>query len=177
MSTSYDVSLVISKIIEFFSTFGNVGGLFIVLSLLSIVIGYKYLNYKIKEAQSEKESQYKEAQKSIETLNKQIAETRLEYELKIKDILNDLKIESIKEASKLRSHPFFQSCEYWITRVELFPIRDKFRHTIFVDYVKIFLRTGKQVWEELIEELLPNIENLSTMELYSRVVKLLHKKI
>ena len=176
MSNPSDVSLVISKVIEFFSTFGNVGGLFIILSLLSIVIGYKYLNYKIKEAQSEKESQYKEAQKSIETLNKQIAETRLEYELKIKDILNDLKIESIKEASKLRSHPFFQSCEYWITRVELFPIRDKFRHTIFVEYVKIFLRTGKQVWEELIEELLPNIENLSTMELYSRVVKLLHKK-
>jgi hypothetical protein len=176
MSNSSDISLIISQIIQFFSTFGNVGGLFIIVALLGIFVAYRYVNYKIKEAQSEKEVQYKEAQKSIDELNKQMAQTKLDYELRLKDILNDSKIESIKEASKLRSHPFFQSCEYWITRVELFPIRDKFRHTVFVDYVKIFLRTGKQVWEELIEEIIPNIEELSTMELYSRVVKLLHKK-
>lgn len=175
-SSSSDISNIISKVTEFFSTFGNLEGMLMIITLAGVYLGYKYLNNKIRLAETEKENQYKEAQKSIEQLNKKIADTKLEYELKLKDILNDSKIESIKEASKLRSHPFFQSCEYWITRVELFPIRDKFRHTVFVDYVRIFLRTGKQVWEELIEELIPGVEELSTMELYSKVVKLLHRK-
>jgi hypothetical protein len=132
--------------------------------------------YKLKQNESKTERDLEVAREKIENLNSKLAETRKNYELQIKDIINDEKIESIKEASKLRSHPFFQSCEYWITRVELFPIRDKFRHTVFVDYVRIFLRTGKEVWEELIDEILPNIEELSTMELYSKVVKVLHRK-
>jgi len=166
----------IDNLITFFTTFGSVGGLSIIFFCFSLFIGYKYFMYKLKQNESKTERDLEVAREKIENLNSKLAETRKNYELQIKDIINDEKIESIKEASKLRSHPFFQSCEYWITRVELFPIRDKFRHTVFVDYVRIFLRTGKEVWEELIDEILPNVEELSTMELYSKVVKVLHRK-
>lgn len=166
----------INNIINFFTTFGSVGGLSIILFCVSLYIGYKYFIYKLIQNEKKTEQDLEDAKSKIEHLNKKLSDTKLSYELQIKDIINDEKLESIKEASKLRSHPFFQSCEYWITRVELFPIRDKFRHTVFVDYVRIFLRTGKEVWEELLDEIIPNIEELSTMELYSKVVKLLHRK-
>lgn len=170
------ISEIIETIIKYFTTFGNIGGLSIISFLFLIYSGYKYLNSKIKQNESKLYSDLEEERKKSERLLTELSDTKLDYELRLKDILNEGRIESIKEVSKLRSHPFFQSCEYWITRVELFPIRDKFRHTIFVDYVKIFLRNGKQVWEDLIDEILPTIEDLSTMELYSKVVKLLHRK-
>jgi hypothetical protein len=174
--SSNSIAEIINGLIRFFTTFGNIGGLTIVFIIFSLYFGYRYLNFKIKQSENKLYSDLDEERKKNEKLLKELSQTELDYELKLKDILNDEKIESIKEASKLRSHPFFQSCEYWITRVELFPIRDKFRHTVFVDYVKIFLRTGKEVWEDLIDEILPTIEELSTMELYSKVVKLLHRK-
>lgn len=166
----------IDNLITFFTTFGSVGGLSIILFCFSLFIGYKYFIYKLKQNENKTEKDLETAKEKIDDLTKKLSETRMKYELQIKDIINDDKVESIKEASKLRSHPFFQSCEYWITRVELFPHRDKFRHTVFVDYVRIFLRTGKEVWEDLIDEILPNVEELSTMELYSKVVKVLHRK-
>jgi hypothetical protein len=166
----------ISGIINFFTTFGSVGGLSIIFFCFSLFIIYKYFIFKIRQNESRTERDLEEATYKIDRLTKQLSDSKLSYELRIKDIINNDKVESIKEASRLRSHPFFQSCEYWITRVELFPIRDKFRHTVFVDYVRVFLRTGKEVWEELIDETIPNIEELSTMELYSKVVKVLHRK-
>lgn len=166
----------IDGIINFFTTFGSIGGLSIILFCVSLFVGYKYFLYKLVQNEKRTEQDLEHAKSEILNLTKKLSETKLSYELQIKDIINDEKIDSIKEASKLRSHPFFQSCEYWITRVELFPIRDKFRHTVFVDYVRIFLRTGKEVWEELLDEIIPNIEELSTMELYSKVVKVLHRK-
>ncbi len=166
----------IDNLITFFTTFGSVGGLSIILFCFSLFIGYKYFIYKLEQNRSKTQKDLEEAKEKIDALNNQLSQTKLSYELQIKDIINDEKVESIKEASKLRSHPFFQSCEYWITRVELFPHRDRFRHTVFVDYVSIFLRNGKEVWEELIEDIVPTIEDLSTMELYSRLVKLLHRK-
>lgn len=175
-SSSSLTNSTIDSIITFFTTFGSIGGLSIILFCFSLYVGYKYFIYKLKQNEDKTIKDLEEAKEKIDILNKRLSDTKLSYELQIKDIINDEKVESIKEASKLRSHPFFQSCEYWITRVELFPIRDKFRHTVFVDYVRIFLRTGKDVWEELIDELLPNIEEISTMELYSKVVKVLHKK-
>ena len=175
MSTN-SIAEIIEQINKFFTTFGNIGGLSILFFVSFIYFGYRYLNFRIKQSENRLYLDLDEERKKNENLLKQISDTELGYELKIKDIINDAKVESIKEASKLRSHPFFQSCEYWITRVELFPIRDKFRHTVFVDYVKIFLRTGKEVWEDLIDEILPVIEELSTMELYSKVVKLLYRK-
>lgn len=166
----------IDNIINFFTTFGSIGGLSIIFFCFSLYMSYKYFIYKIKRSESNTEKDLREAQDKINKLTKNLSDSKLLYELQIKDILNDEKVDSIKEASKLRSHPFFQSCEYWITRIELFPIKDKFRHTLFVDYVKIFLITGKEVWEELIDENILHIEELSTMELYSKVVKVLHRK-
>ncbi len=170
------VPAIIDKIILFFTSFGSIGGLSIILFCTLIFFGYKYLLFKIKQSEDKLYYDLEEQRKKNEELKQRLSETKLNYELKIKDIINEEKIDSIKEASKLKSHPFFQSCEYWISRVELFPMRDKFRHTVFVDYVKVFLRTGKQVWEELIDEVLPIIDELSTMELYSKVVKVLHRK-
>jgi hypothetical protein len=171
-----EITSTLDKIISFFTTFGSLGGLSIIFFVALIILGYKYLTFRLKQNEKQTEEDLKKSKDKIDYLKQELAKTQLSYELQIKDMLNEQKVESIKEASKLRSHPFFQSCEYWITRVELFPMRDKFRHTVFVDYVRIFLRTGKHVWEELIDEILPNIEDLSTMELYSRVVKLLHRK-
>ncbi len=171
-----EVQSTLDKIITFFTTFGSLGGLSIIFFIFLILGGYKYLNFRLKQKEKQTEEDLRKAKEKIDFLKQQVADTKLNYELQIKDILNEEKIDAVKEASKLRSHPFFQACEYWITRVELFPIRDKFRHTIFMDYVRIFLRTGKHVWEELIDENLPTIEELSTMELYSKVVKLLHRK-
>jgi hypothetical protein len=171
-----EVQSTIDKVISFFTTFGGFGGITIIFLIFSILGGYKYLNFRLKQKEKQTEDDLKKAKDTIDFLKKELTNKELHYELQIKDILNEEKIDAIKEASKLRLHPFFQACEYWITRVELFPIRDKFRHMIFMDYVRIFLRTGKHVWEELIDEILPNIEELSTMELYSKVVKVLHRK-
>lgn len=166
---------VIDKVITFFTTFGNLGGLTIILFLFSIFISYRWFLYKIREKESQREKDLKESKEKIENLIRDNGKIKLDYEMRLKDIESAHKIESIKEASKLRSHPFFQSCEYWITRVEMFPLRDKFRHRIFVDYVRIFLLTGKETWEEMIDEIAQTVEDFSTMELYSRVVKTLHR--
>ncbi len=176
MATSPNgIAEIIAKGIDFFTTFGNLGGLSIITFLFFIFLGYRFFLYKIREKEGQREKDLKEAKAKIETLIRDNGQQMVDYELKLKDIETSHKIDSIKEVSKLRSHPFFQSCEYWITRVEMFPIKDKFRHRVFVDYVRIFLMAGKEIWEELVEDVSSNIEELSTMELYSRVVKTLHR--
>lgn len=174
-SNTSAIADIIDRSIEFFTTFGSLGGMTIIVIGFLMYSAYRYFNWKLKQSESQKEKDLQEYKEKNKELIEDLANQKLNYELRIKDIETSHKVESIKEASKLRSHPFFQSCEYWITRVEMFTINDKFRHKIFVDYVRVFLMTGKEIWEELIDETAPIIEDLSTMELYSRVVKALHR--
>ena len=98
MSTN-SIAEIIEQINKFFTTFGNIGGLSILFFVSFIYFGYRYLNFRIKQSENRLYLDLDEERKKNENLLKQISDTELGYELKIKDIINLEVIHSFSHVS------------------------------------------------------------------------------